>query len=133
MYKQSGSVYSGFVPKTMAEFLTESFLRWQQEIKERKFVSDFARYLDVNRDLLNQWMNGKRSPGEEYVVQLSARLGPGIYDVEGYEHLHPDIQEITKGWGDLTEDQQQALLKQLEKYRKDNRRGNPGAAAADAA
>lgn len=95
--------------KSAADWITDEFLNWQKESGERQTVTKFAAFLGVTRDVLNQWMNGRRTPSADSADLLSSKLGPGIYDVLGQPRPDPQLQYILQNWGKLSEEQRQTL------------------------
>ena len=67
----------------VSDYLHHEFLRWEAEQGERKTVTAFAEYLGVPQTSLSSWMNRGSTPGGRSLVNLAARLGPGIYEVMG--------------------------------------------------
>jgi len=99
----------------MSEWLTKQFLAWQKQTEKRQTVTSFAAYLGVSRDVLNQWMNGRRKPSGQSVELLAEKLGDEVYDVLGIARPDPRLQAIMKLWGRLSDEIRQGLFEEAER------------------
>lgn len=97
-----------------SSWLLERYLAWQNELGERKSLTEFAVWIGVSQPVLSNYINGKREPGEDNAYLFFLKFGEEVYDVLGMEppdfllryvraswHLLPDkakneIKEIIK-------------------------------------
>jgi transcriptional regulator with XRE-family HTH domain len=78
----------------LGNWLEKKFVAWQNEIGRRTTVKEFAEYLGVNSDYLNQLLNGNRKKCSMQVAQQIAQaLGDyEIMDILGYRR--PEASDI---------------------------------------
>lgn len=109
-------------PLTMKDFLTMAFVDWQHRHRQRKTIKEFADYLGVTRDTLNNWMSGRRQPDEDHMLLLAQSLGSRIFQVEGYQWMHPEAHAIARAWGGLTDQQREHIMELLADFQVENAR-----------
>lgn len=66
---------------TVATWLNDQFLTWMNQEQEHKTITAFAEYLEVDRNLLGQWLNGRIVPSNANVIRIANKFGPEIYDL----------------------------------------------------
>lgn len=97
-----------------SSWLLERYLEWQNELKERKSLTEFAAWIGISQPLISNYINGKREPGEDNAYLFFLKFGEEIYQILDIEppdfllryvraswHLLPDeakleIKEIIK-------------------------------------
>ena len=65
------------------KWLNQSFLKWQTSTGKRQTLKAFAKYLNVNYQTLNSWLNRGNDPEGNNVHLLAQRLGDDIYSILG--------------------------------------------------
>jgi len=100
----------------VGDWLERQFLDWQREQGGRRTVTEFSEWLEVGRDTLNNWMNGRRTPEGESTNLLAAKLGPEIYDVLGLPRPDPMLQAIIRSWGNIPEPRRRRMADEAERY-----------------
>jgi len=84
--------------KEFSDWLTKYYLKWQEELGERKTITEFAEYLDVSQQAVSNWMNGKYKPkGAKNIRSLASKLGLEVYDVLGMDRP----EELDQPWNQL--------------------------------
>lgn len=68
-----------------SEWLESHFVNWISKQGKPKNITEFAKYLNVNRTLLGRWLKGTSIPENENVIKLGNKLGFEIYDLLGWE------------------------------------------------
>jgi transcriptional regulator with XRE-family HTH domain len=100
----------------LAKWLENKYLEWQTKKGERKTISEFADYLDVNRSLLSFWMNGARIPNEENIIKIAEKLGFEIYDVLDMERPNPLHFYVDRNWHKLPPQEQRKIAELISKH-----------------
>lgn len=104
---------------TMIEkFLLEHFLGWQKRLGERKTLKEFAEYLGISDKLLNHYMTGRRTPGEETTSLIYQALGDErIFDITGFDRPDMRLAFIRKNWEGFSDEEKDKVMEMLSKYR----------------
>lgn len=101
--------------KSLGDWLNSQFVEWQQHEGKRKELAEFAVYLGVHPVNLSRWMSGAaKTPSDENIVTLAAKLGPEIYDVLGLPRPDERLGKIIEVWGRLSEAEREALAERAE-------------------
>ena len=97
----------------ISEFLTDKFLEWQKQERERKTVEQFAKHLGVSQPLVSLWMSGKRPvKGLQHKKRLIELYGDEVAKILGED---PQLFFINEHWHDANEDLQRAVYRLLQK------------------
>lgn len=72
------------------DFINRKFIEWMAESGERRTVTQFADYLDVNQGDLSHWLKGNRTPSGESLDKVAAKLGREAYQIAGKPEPMPD-------------------------------------------
>ena len=99
-----------------AAWIEGRYIDWQRDRKKRGTLTDFAAWMGVSRNLLNNWINRKQTPEGASVALLASKLGPEIYSIVGMTPPDPRLQAIEKRWGKLSEEAKNALSADAERY-----------------
>ena len=93
----------------IGEWLFGKYLDWLREEGGSRSQAEFAKYLGINRVLLNQYLNGRQKPSKANVEKL-ASLGPEIYDLVGMERPDPDLARLERIFELATQEQRDAII-----------------------
>ena len=86
----------------LEDWLERKYLEWQFH-EGRRTLAEFAEYLNIPRPLLSHYMNGRAKPKLDNIEKLANKLGPGIYDLMGYQRPDPSFKEIRQIYDKATE------------------------------
>jgi hypothetical protein len=85
----------------VSEWLDKHFLKWQMDSGGSKTLVEFAAYLGVSRDSLNNWINRGSKPEPKSVDILASKLDdPTIYELMGLPSPDPRLLAIIGHWGE---------------------------------
>jgi len=90
-------------------WLNAQFLAWQASLGKKQSVTAWAKSLDMDRDVVNQWLNGRRRPNRESADALAERLGMDVYDALGLDKPPALVIELTRYMGDLDDHDIEAI------------------------
>lgn len=97
----------------ISEFLTDKFLEWQQQERERKTVEQFAQYLGASQPLVSMWMSGKRPvKGAKHKKRLIELYGDEAARALGEDPL---LFFINEHWNEANERLQRSIYNILQK------------------
>ncbi len=102
--------------ETLREFLDRKFLDWQRDERERKTLAEFAEWLGISPNTLNNWLRRDRLPKGANIELLASKLGPEIYDVLGLPRPDPNLKKVIQGWGALPAKERRALANRVGQY-----------------
>lgn len=89
----------------IAQWLEKHFIKWQSDLGESRTVTDFAAYLGVSRDSLNNWINRGSKPERYSVDILAAKLDDlTIYSLMGLPEPDPRRVIVFGNWDDVSEE-----------------------------
>lgn len=91
----------------LSEWLTNKFLEWQLEEKEKKSITDFATYLGLNRSYLSKLMSGTNKSISEKTADTIAIHYPDVYEVAGLKPKDPLLAYINFIWPYLPDEAKQ--------------------------
>lgn len=100
----------------VAKWLEQEFLSWQAQQGESKTVTEFAKFLGVSRNTLNNWLNRGQNPEGDNIGLIASRLGPGIYDAMGIPRPDPDLQVVISSWGAVPKGARRRLAEEAAVY-----------------
>lgn len=109
----------------LGQYLDHQFLQWQISQGGSKTVIEFAQYLEVSRDALYKWMNGKRVPDFESIKILAEKLGPEVYESIGLKPPNMHLQSIELIWDSLSEEQQETYAAEIREQAERNKQKAP--------
>ncbi len=95
--------------KLFGRWLRRQHLTWQAQQGARRTIADFAAYLEVSRDTLNNWLAGRRVPRGASVDRLAVRLGAEVYDRLGLVRPDEHLRQLIEHWGRLTPAQKRSI------------------------
>jgi transcriptional regulator with XRE-family HTH domain len=72
------------------DYINREYINWMSRQGERKTISEFAKYLDVNQGDLSHWLNGTRAPKGGTLAKVARALGPDAYQAAGQPEPMPD-------------------------------------------
>ena len=78
-------------------------LAWQAQQGTRRTIADFAAFLEVSRDTLNNWLTGRRVPRGASVDRLAAKLGAEVYERLGLVRPDEKLRRLIQLWGRMTQ------------------------------
>jgi transcriptional regulator with XRE-family HTH domain len=100
----------------LSQYLTQKFIEWQGELRQRKTMEEFAAHLNVSRSLLSYWMNGTREPSRENIDKLANVFGAEIYDIMKIPRPDPFVSYVQKSASNLKENQKRTIKDMIAKY-----------------
>ena len=93
-------------PTPVSLWLDEKFRAWRAEQRShRAGVTQFAKYIGIRRDDLNNYMLKGVSPEGERLEKIGQVLGPEIYDRLGLPRPDPQVRQVTEAFMQLPEAQ----------------------------
>lgn len=108
--------------EAVKRLLNKKYLEWQQQIQERKTITEFAEYLGFPQSTVSFWMNAARLVKKrEDIEQLASMIGFEIYDVLGKERPDLDLHYIQANWELLDPHAKRILREQAERYAAQNK------------
>lgn len=122
--------HNGRVNQQVKQWMEQQFLAWQMREGGRKTVTEFARYLGVTRNSLNNWILRGQEPSGDNLETIARKMGPEIYDVLGLTRPDPELQRINSVWDDLSPRERLRLAESAEEYA--GRRRRPADSRASA-
>ncbi len=88
----------------VALWLENKFREWRAQQSSRKAgITQFAEYLGVSRNTINNWMLKGQRPEGENVQRIAEKLGVEIYDILGLHRPDPKLQEVIRNWSEAPE------------------------------
>ncbi len=94
--------------KKVSEWLNKKFVEWRAKQTERKAgIAQFAEYLNLSRNTLNNYMNKGQEPEGENLKRIAQKLGSEIYEIVGKVPPNPFTQAIVAILNKLEESQQE--------------------------
>lgn len=99
--------------KSIASWLNEKFLDWENKQGKRQTISGFAEFLSVPQPSLSNWMAGVHEPSGESLLKIAKKLGMEIYEIAGVKNppiSDSEILEIASKWSELSEKQKEKIM-----------------------
>lgn len=88
-----------------------------QSLEGRKIqLDELAEMIGCSLSTLSHWMNGRRSPGPEYIKRLEELFGPEVYDALEVKRPDPVLRYIETNWERLDIEQQRAIHDEVARY-----------------
>jgi|GEM_PF-6379234 len=85
----------------VAIWLDSKFREWRaQQLSRRAGITQFAEYLGVSRNTLNNWMLKGQTPAGENVQRIAEKFGLEIYDLLGLQRPDPKLQAVIRNWSE---------------------------------
>lgn len=105
------------------KMLEDAYEEYRVKTKDRHPSDNkFARWLGVSPATLNTWINGIRGPDMANAIQLSRKMGPGLFRVLGYPTVHLSnslkLDFIMENLSCLTEEALKDILSVIEEDKK---------------
>ncbi len=105
-------------PIPFSVWLEKQYIAWLSAAGERRTQRQFAAWLGLSNALLSHYLRGSRSPSDEYLEKIAAKLGDEAYDI--LEQPRPDklFRRLKFAWQKLTSDERiqlEDLVDRLEK------------------
>jgi hypothetical protein len=97
------------------EWFEKKFLEWQSKEGRRKPLSEFAKWLGISRNTLNNYMLKGQKPTGENLEAIASKLGPEIYDVLEMPRPDPRLQAIMAEWKNLPEEEKNKVKRIAER------------------
>ena len=98
-----------------SSWLLERYLERQNELMERKSLTEFAAWIGVSQPVLSNYMNGKRVPGEDNAYLFYLKYGEEVYELLDMEPPDFLLRYVRASWHLLPEeatDQIKEIVKQ---------------------
>jgi len=73
-------------------WINDKYIEWRGN--SRSTLTDFAKYLGVSQQIMNQWINEGALPGTRTLPKLAAKY-PDVYEVLGLPAPAPEISDET--------------------------------------
>jgi transcriptional regulator with XRE-family HTH domain len=126
-YKQFSDIVKGLttryyssmitnVKRKFADWLEQTFLKWQAEKGKRSSLLEFAEYIGYSRPLISMWLAGQRLPAQDGIKRLADLFGLEIYDVLEIPRPNPYLQKINQVFDRVSPEYQQKLAEDAEHY-----------------
>lgn len=93
----------------VADWLNQKWMFWERERGIRATQRELAEFLGIDAPILNQYLNGKRSPTGENLEKIASKFGPEIYILLGL--IPPELQSLLELYVKLTPDHRQEFVK----------------------
>ena len=100
----------------IGDWLHQQWNAWDNETGEHTTGAQLAEYLDIDRHVLNSYLNGRRIPTAENLAKIAARFGPKIYDLAGLARPDPEIKKMQEIYDQVPEEKRGEFLEVLEKF-----------------
>ena len=95
---------------TASEFLLLAFFQWQQIEGGKKTNAEFAEWIGITPQQMNQYLKGTRSPSAENTKKISDKLGPGIYITLGLIPPDEELYYLNSRWVVLPQEKKDEIL-----------------------
>lgn len=92
-----------------SSWLLERYLEWQNELKERKSLTEFAAWIGVSQPLISNYINGKREPGEDNAYLFFLKFGEEIYQILDIEQPDFLLRYVRASWHLLPDEAKQEI------------------------
>ena len=103
----------------IGDWLHQQWTAWDKETGEHTSGVQLAEYLDIERHVLNAYLNGKRVPSGENLEKIAAKFGPRIYDLAGIVRPDPQLKRIQEMYDQIPAGERDDLLKLIGDFLKD--------------
>jgi len=86
------------------EWINDRYRDWRnKQPREADTITAFARYLDVSRNSLNNWMNRGKTPDPDSALKLS-KVGIEIYDLLKLKRPDAKLLLVMRNWDYIPDD-----------------------------
>ena len=85
-------------------WLLQRYLEWQNELKQRKSLTEFAAWIGVSQPVLSNYMSGKREPGEDNAYLFYLKFCDEVYEVLDMEPPDFLLRYVRASWHLLSDD-----------------------------
>lgn len=86
-----------------SSWLLERYLERQNELKERKSLTEFAAWIGVSQPVISNYINGKREPGEDNAYLFYLKYGEEVYELLDMEPPDFLLRYVRASWHLLPE------------------------------
>lgn len=102
---------------TLAHWLDQQFLEWRAT-QDRKHgsLTAFANYLGIKEELLNLFVNGRRTSMSQVTAdRIADKLGDEIYDLVDLPRPDPYLRRVVRVWHRVSESRKKYIVELAEK------------------
>lgn len=92
-----------------SSWLLDRYLEWQNELRERKSLTEFAAWIGVSQPVISNYINGKREPGENNAYLFYLKFGEEVYEILDMEPPDFLLRYVSASWPLLPEKTKQGI------------------------
>ncbi|MDH5506095.1 MAG: helix-turn-helix transcriptional regulator [Anaerolineae bacterium] len=85
-------------------WLLNHYFIWQQQQGQRKSITEFASWLEIPQPVVSNYLNGKRTPGQDNAYLLYLKFGIGVYEVLDMPPPDFRLRFVESNWQSLPDD-----------------------------